>query len=309
LPNLLKELNLEGIQQGQLFDHYLGTQIQLTDKDGKLVTVQTIPGKVASVSGNNLGLTPNDTTKGTVSFNVPDGTIIRKGTGTVALSALAVGDKVVVITNGFDRREFEAATSVDTGGKFTVIYCGALYAHQRPAFTAFCQAWSHACARNTDFRERARFWAVGRSDPEMVQAPAQWPKMNVRFLGYQPHTEAIRHLVSADMLLLLIKNLTTSADTVVTIPGKTFEYLASGAPILMIGPEGDAASVVRAGGQGTVHNEADIDGMTQSLLRQFQQFREGKRQVGALSAERVHYDRESLTARLAQELESVVARQ
>lgn len=99
LSNLLKELNLEGIQQGQLFDHFKGAQINLTDKDGNPVTVQIIPGTVASVSGSTLVLTPNDTTKGTaVSFNVPDGTIIRKGTGAVALSVLATGDKVVVIT-------------------------------------------------------------------------------------------------------------------------------------------------------------------------------------------------------------------
>ena len=96
LPNILKELNLDGIEQGQLFDHYLGAQIQLTDKDGKAVTVQTIPGKVASVSGATLGLNKND--GGTVTLTIPDDAIIRKGTGEVELAALKVGDKVVVIT-------------------------------------------------------------------------------------------------------------------------------------------------------------------------------------------------------------------
>ena len=99
LPNLLKELNLDGIGQGQLLDHFKGAQISLTDKDGNPVTVQIVPGTVASVSGNTLVLTPSDTTKGpTVTFSVPDGTIIRKGTGAVALSALAGGDKAVVVT-------------------------------------------------------------------------------------------------------------------------------------------------------------------------------------------------------------------
>jgi membrane-associated protease RseP (regulator of RpoE activity) len=96
LPNLLKDLNLEGIEQGQLFDHYLGTQIQLTDKDGNAVTVKTIPGTVASVSDNTIVL--NNNGGGTVTLTVPDDAIIRKGTGTVALSALAAGDKVVVVT-------------------------------------------------------------------------------------------------------------------------------------------------------------------------------------------------------------------
>ena len=96
LTDLLKELNLEGIQQGQLFDHYLGAQIQLTDKDGNPVTVQTIPGKVASVSDNTLVVNKNG--GGTANLTVPSDAIIREGTGMVALSALAAGDKVVVIT-------------------------------------------------------------------------------------------------------------------------------------------------------------------------------------------------------------------
>lgn len=99
LPNLLKELNLDSVGLGQLFDHFKGAQISLTDKDGNPVNVQIVPGTVASISGNILVLTPNDTTKGTaVTFSIPDGTIIRKGTGAVALSALAVGDKAVVVT-------------------------------------------------------------------------------------------------------------------------------------------------------------------------------------------------------------------
>jgi len=99
VPNILKYLNLDGIERGQLFDHYLGAQLQMTDKDGQLVTVQTIPGKVASVADNTLVLTPNDAAKGaTVSFSIPDGTIIRNGNQAVELSSLKAGDKLVVIT-------------------------------------------------------------------------------------------------------------------------------------------------------------------------------------------------------------------
>jgi len=94
--NILKDLNLEGIEQGQLFDHYLGAQIQLTDKNGQPVTVQAIPGKVASVSGTTIGLNKNDGS--TVTLTVPNDAVIRKGNQTVELSALKVGDKVVAIT-------------------------------------------------------------------------------------------------------------------------------------------------------------------------------------------------------------------
>ena len=94
--NIVKDLNLDGVEQGQLFDHYLGAQIQLTDKNGQPVTVQAIPGKVASVSGATLGLNKNDGS--TVTLIIPNDAVVRKGNQTVSLSALTVGDKVVVIT-------------------------------------------------------------------------------------------------------------------------------------------------------------------------------------------------------------------
>ena len=94
--NILKDLNLDGIEQGQLFDHYLGTQIQLTDKDGKAVTVQSIPGKVASVADNTLVITKN--AGGTATFSVTDDAVIRKGNEAVKLLSLNAGDKLVVIT-------------------------------------------------------------------------------------------------------------------------------------------------------------------------------------------------------------------
>lgn len=95
---ILKELNLDGIEQGQWFDHYLGAQIQLTDKNNQPVTVQTIPGKVALVTESTKVLKLNKNAGGSEEFIIPTDAIIRKGNLAVELSALKVDDKVVIIT-------------------------------------------------------------------------------------------------------------------------------------------------------------------------------------------------------------------
>jgi Glycosyl transferase 4-like domain/Glycosyl transferases group 1 len=213
-------------------------------------------------------------------------------------------DQVVVITNGFDRGEFDSAELIETKNKFVVVYSGALYAHHVPAFTAFCQAWSAACARDADFAQQAEFWVVGRVDPEIRQIAEEHVELKAKFLGYQLHSDAIRYLVSANLLLLLIKNLTHEAQSVITIPGKAFEYVASGAPILMIGPEGDAARIVRDVG-GAVYQENSIGEIAAELSSRYYRFCQNPNASSGPTPEMLRYDRESLTRDLAIELNGV----
>lgn len=61
----------------------------------------------------------------------------------------------------------------------------------------------------------------------------------VHFGGYASHKEAIGYQNSAHVILLII-NRTTNNKSILT--GKIFEYIASGRPILCIGPkDGDAS--------------------------------------------------------------------
>jgi glycosyltransferase involved in cell wall biosynthesis len=214
-------------------------------------------------------------------------------------------EKIVVITNGFDRQEFDSAEAVETEGRFVVAYSGALYAHHAPSFSVFCRAWSAACRQDPEFAERAELWVVGRVDPEIRGIADDTENLKATFFGYQPHTTAIRYLVSAKLLLLLIKNLRPEdLDSVITIPGKAWEYLASGTPTLMIGPEGDASRIIRDAG-GSVYNEECVNEIAAELLRRFKQFRQDPNPATNFSAERLRYDRESLTSDLARELNGV----
>jgi glycosyltransferase involved in cell wall biosynthesis len=63
--------------------------------------------------------------------------------------------------------------------------------------------------------------------------------------GYLPHADAVALMRSADLLFLPMYDVSGRAGLV---PGKTYEYLASGRPILAAVPDGDARDLLRDAG-------------------------------------------------------------
>src|SRR2546423_1290897 len=69
---------------------------------------------------------------------------------------------------------------------------------------------------------------------------------------------------SADLLFLPMHNL--PADTrSSTVPGKTYEYLAAGRPILAAVPRGDARDILEASGSAEVCDPDDVEAMTRII--------------------------------------------
>lgn len=213
-------------------------------------------------------------------------------------------EKLVVITNGSDTDAFAAVKPETIAGKFVVAYVGSLYAHHRDALRAFLQAWGEVAERNKAFDAASVFWVVGRCDPEVECELREWKNVPAEILGYRAHAEGLSRLKGAATLLLLIKDLDPDVD-LVTIPGKLFEYVAAGPPIIMIGPEGDAAEIVR-GAEGAVLPQNNVAGIASSLEGLFQDWSlHPNRPAKQRSSQ---YDRKSLTGRLAAELDAGVFR-
>ncbi|MEN9302279.1 MAG: hypothetical protein RL264_708 [Bacteroidota bacterium] len=64
----------------------------------------------------------------------------------------------------------------------------------------------------------------------------------IKFISYVPHGDAIRYMQTADALLLVIPQIENNKGI---LTGKLFEYLATGNPIVCVGPEeGDAAQIL-----------------------------------------------------------------
>src|SRR5205823_10676863 len=65
---------------------------------------------------------------------------------------------------------------------------------------------------------------------------------------------------SADMLFLPMQDLPPGRRSA-TVPGKTYEYLASGRPIMAAVPEGDTRDIVLQAGSGRACEPTDSDAM------------------------------------------------
>jgi glycosyltransferase involved in cell wall biosynthesis len=168
-------------------------------------------------------------------------------------------EKIDVIYNGFDEEDFSGIVPTDTD-LFTITYVGTL-SESYPIDT-FLDALQDLLTNHPEIRIRF----VGSVSYQQQQMLARIPDRNVELIPQVEHHQAITYMVQSDMLLLVIPR-HSSGKGIVT--GKVFEYLASGTPILGIGPpDGDSAHIIRETKRGTVHDYEDKFGLLNTLAAQ-----------------------------------------
>ena len=91
----------------------------------------------------------------------------------------------------------------------------------------------------------------------------------VEVTGYLPHHESVAWLQSADALFLPLHGLPQGNRSLI-VPGKLYEYLAVGKPILACLPEGDAKELVLRSGLGYTADPCDAQSIGASLIRLYE---------------------------------------
>jgi glycosyltransferase involved in cell wall biosynthesis len=114
----------------------------------------------------------------------------------------------------------------------------------------------------------------------------------VRFEGQRPHRETLEMEAGAHVLLLLKHRSPRFRELV---PGKIFEYLASGRPVLAVVPEGPAAELVRGLGCGWVVPPQAPGRVADALESAWS----GGAPPRHAPADRTQYSRRNLSGRLA----------
>ena len=151
-------------------------------------------------------------------------------------------------------------------------------------------------------RDRIEVHLAGRLTAADEEAIAGSPF--VRRHGYVPHAEAVALMRSADLLFLPMQSLPAGTRAGL-VPGKTYEYLASGRPILAAVPPGDACDLLREAGIAHVVEPADEKAMTVAIREQMTAPRPPP-QVPQELLERYEYT--TVTRQLAAILDGVVQR-
>jgi glycosyltransferase involved in cell wall biosynthesis len=144
--------------------------------------------------------------------------------------------KFEVITNGFDEEDFTGLVS-SKPGIFTISYIGTL--SDSYPLTGFLNALKVFGGNGRNFRLKF-VGTVSPKQKETILSSSAGSK--TEFVKYASHSTAIRYMLDSSALLLIIPDHRSSRSI---ITGKLFEYIASGSPIICIGPaSGDAAEII-----------------------------------------------------------------
>ncbi len=144
-------------------------------------------------------------------------------------------EKFVTIPNGFDPADYPTVEITRTSA-LTITYTGSLYGLRNP--DVLIAALERLVANGTIPLQRVRLRFVGRVGDDVATALRQsslWQQIEI--VPYLPHTESLRFLLESDIALLVVDRSSDSADIV---PGKVFEYLGAGKPILALAPHESA---------------------------------------------------------------------
>jgi glycosyltransferase involved in cell wall biosynthesis len=189
--------------------------------------------------------------------------------------------KFAVVMNGFDGLEWEEVIeTLPAGGqyvanasrKFLITYAGNLYMKRNPApiFRALRSLIDSGEMR----RDEASVELIGlceacegRSIEDIASEAGVEGCVEIR--GRLSHSETLSRLLQSDLLLLL------SEKQFIEIPGKTFEYLKTGVPILALASEGAVASLLRRTGGAWVVSPDDQPGITKSVRECYMLWKRG----------------------------------
>ncbi|MEM9063982.1 MAG: glycosyltransferase [Planctomycetota bacterium] len=241
--------------------------------------------------------------------------------------------KFMVITNGWDEEDFASPNRPERpptlSNKFVIAHTGsfqssALYPPTGPVAAAkallrhrpepidvrgrtpyfLARALAQLRFDRPDISEAVRIVLVGRSDDATMRCFREAGAFDlVTSTGYLPHRESVGWLFEADALFLPLHGLPAGRRSLL-VPGKTYEYLASGTPILGLLPEGDCRDWVTEAGNSAVAPPCDESRAASAVIQLVERWKAGEvqRDRPEIAA---RFERRQLTRRLTEVLSDI----
>jgi len=204
------------------------------------------------------------------------------------------GKKVKIITNGYDASDFKnTPNKVDDA--FSIVHIGTIHKERNPH-----KLWivlKELLHENPDLQSKLKIKLIGKVDFSVIEEMrAHGLEQFTERISYIPHSDIPKQMMRSRVLLLLISRFPGSSGM---IPGKVFEYLASGRPVLMLGnTQGDTARLIREMRVGEVCEYEDAEQIKSAVIHLFKRYQSNYDSVESIDIKR--FERRELTRSLTE---------
>jgi glycosyltransferase involved in cell wall biosynthesis len=237
---------------------------------------------------------------------------------------------LTTITNGYDQADFNTPLSPTNEDKFRIVHTGYLHTgmglqlrKRRRVYqllggidgdvdiltrshVLFLKAVERWISRDPQVAQHVEIVLAGVASAEDKAAVMKSDAAGlIRFTEYLSHSASVELIRTANLLFLPMHNLPKGRRARV-VPGKTYEYMATGRPILAAVPEGDARDFLIQAGTGLLCKPDDVDGMVQHLDDVYTAWKHKKLPVTPNWDFIKRFERSRLTRRLASFFDQVL---
>jgi len=243
------------------------------------------------------------------------------------------GGRISSITNGYDEGDFLSSERVGNGTVFRIAHVGSLGTGAGPVRRSGLKRLPGMVKRLPEGYDTtaysARYFLQGlhilvreraiAPDTFQVDFAGFVPEECVRKIkecglekvvsvqGYRPHAEAVSLLENADALWLPLP-VPGEGRPLPQVPGKLYEYMRSGKPVLALIPPGDAYDFLKESGVGFFADPRNPEDIARALLQLYEEHRNGGIGVKPNWDFIRRFERKRLTSELARVFDSLVER-
>ncbi|RPI70474.1 MAG: glycosyltransferase [Ignavibacteriales bacterium] len=209
---------------------------------------------------------------------------------------------VVIIPHGFDLQDFSGIEPEPKyNDKMIVAYSGILMEYNTPKY--FLRAFKKLTIERPDIASKIQLNFIGYLGKENKSLIS---KLNIEEyiseLGYMNHKEAVKKIVSSDVLWLMIGR-KRNIDAI--LPGKLLEYMGSQKPVIGCVPDGIAKIILEEYGASFITDPENVEEIKNVLIKVYELYH--KNELPKPDQELLQkYRRDILTEQLTKQLQSIM---
>lgn len=212
---------------------------------------------------------------------------------------LLPADKFKYIPNGYDSDDFSSLKPKEissASAKLKIVHAGNFYGKR--SIKPFLESLNALYQQQPNLINELVFTQYGVIDPDGEAYHLANPNPLFELKAAIPHKDSLQEILNADWLLLV------PGPGAGTMPGKLYEYLATGNPIIALVEEGPAKELILKLNIGYISSPEEVDELSRILL-EIIEGRSPFKRLNNDSPELKRFDRKNIAQEVAQVLDKL----